>query len=157
MTSAPPSLTWTPAHASAGSTSSWRVIQAPTRRPTTLREGLARRQRLAAGKFVSPADVRAQLLFLDGTPAERAILDCGTTFKPIEVWTYKTGAEPGARSGSIVIYRPEPDEPFRAWTPNDGKRVLYSSEMENWLEQWEELRGMTRASASTCSCASRRC
>jgi Ca-activated chloride channel family protein len=105
-----------------------------------LREAIARRQRLAAMKFVSPADVRAQLTFLDGTPAERAILDCGTTFKPIEVWTYRA-AEPGAHTGSIVVYRPEPDEPFRAWTPNDGKRALYTSEMEYWLEQWEELRG----------------
>jgi Ca-activated chloride channel family protein len=104
-----------------------------------LREAIARRQRLAAAKYVSPADVRAQLTFLDGPPAERVILDCGTTFKAIEVWTYK--AEPGAHSGGIVVYRPEPDEPFRAWTPNDGKRALYSSEMEYWLEQWEELRG----------------
>ena len=108
--------------------------------PGALREAIARRQQLAAAKFVSPADVRAQLTFLDGAPAERTILDCGTTFKPIEVWTFK-GAEPGARGGGIVVYRPEPDEPFRAWTPNDGKRALYTSEMEYWLEQWEELRG----------------
>ena len=107
---------------------------------STLREGIARRQRLVANKFVSPADVRAQLTFLDGTPQGRAILDCGTTFKPIEVWTYKSG-QPGGRSGSIVVYRPEADEPFRAWTPGDGKRVLYTPEMEYWLEQWEELRG----------------
>ncbi|HYL06357.1 MAG TPA: VWA domain-containing protein [Thermoanaerobaculia bacterium] len=106
-----------------------------------LREGIALRQRLAAGRFVSPADVRAQLLFLDGPPATRTILDCGTTFKPIEVWTYKDGPQAEAPTGSIVVYRPEPDAPFRAWTPNDGKRVLYTSEMENWMEQWEELRG----------------
>jgi Ca-activated chloride channel homolog len=108
--------------------------------PGALREAVARRQRLAAQKFVSPADVRAQLSFLNGTPAERVILDCGTTFKPIEVWTYK-GTEPGARASGIVVYRPEPDEPYRAWTRNDGKRALYTSEMEYWLEQWEELRG----------------
>lgn len=109
---------------------------------STLREAIARRQRLAAAQFVSPADVRAQLLFLDGTPAERTILDCGTTFKPTEVWTYKTGTGPASRAGSIVLYRPEPDEPFRAWTAQDGKRVLYSDEMENWLEQWEEHHGI---------------
>jgi Ca-activated chloride channel homolog len=108
---------------------------------STLREGILRRQRLVADKYVSPADVRAQLTFLDGPPAERAILDCGTTFKPIEVWTYKSGADASGRAGSIVVYRPEPDEPFRAWTPNDGKRALYTPEMEYWLEQWEELRG----------------
>jgi VWFA-related protein len=107
----------------------------------TLREGILRRQRLTASKFVSPADVRARLTFLDGPPAERVILDCGTTFKPIEVWTYKSGVEASGRAGSIVVYRPEPDEPFRAWTPNDGKRPLYTAEMEYWLEQWEESRG----------------
>ncbi len=86
--------------------------------------------------------MRAQLTFLDGAPAERAILDCGTAFKPIEVWTYKSGADASGRAGSIVVYRPEPDEPFRAWTPNDGKRALYTAEMEYWLEQWEELHGV---------------
>ena len=111
---------------------------------SALREGILRRERLAASKFVSPADVRARLTFLDGTPAERTILDCGTAFKPIEVWTYKSGAETAGSAGgagSLVVYRPEPDEPFRAWTPSDGKRVLYTSEMEYWLEQWEESRG----------------
>jgi VWFA-related protein len=109
---------------------------------STLREGILRRQRLTASKYVSPADVRAQLTFLDGAPADRAILDCGTTFKPIEVWTYKSGADASGRAGSVVVYRPEPDEPFRAWTPNDGKRALYTPEMEYWLEQWEELHGV---------------
>jgi len=109
---------------------------------STLREGIQRRQRLTTSKYISPADVRAQLTFLDGAPAERAILDCGTTFKPIEVWTYKSGADASGRAGSIVVYRPEPDEPFRAWTPNDGKRALYTPEMEYWLEQWEELHGV---------------
>lgn len=114
---------------------------------SALREGILRRQRLAASKYVSPADVRARLTFLDGTPAERTILDCGTTFKPIEVWTYKSGSETAGSAGaaggagSMVVYRPEPDEPFHAWTPSDGKRVLYTSEMEYWLEQWEESRG----------------
>jgi VWFA-related protein len=107
----------------------------------TLKEGIARRARLAAAKFVSPADVRAQLTFLNGAPAERTILDCGTTFKSIEVWTYKSGPEAGAQAGSIVVYRGEADEPFRAWTPQDGKRPLYTPEMEYWLEQWEELHG----------------
>jgi VWFA-related protein len=109
---------------------------------STLREGILRRQRLTASKYVSPADVRAQLTFLDGPPADRAILDCGTTFRPIEVWTYKSGADASGRAGSVVVYRPEPDEPFRAWTPNDGKRALYTSEMEYWLEQWEESHGV---------------
>jgi VWFA-related protein len=109
---------------------------------TALREGVARRKRLAM-QFPSPLDVRAQLLFLDGRPAERKILDCGTTFKPLEVWTWRTGTGPEARSASIVVYQPVEDEPFRAWDQEQGKRALYSSEMEYWLEQWDELHGIT--------------
>ncbi len=106
-----------------------------------LREGIARRERLAM-KFPSPLDVRAQLLFLNGPPSSRTILDCGTTFKPLEVWTWRTGTTPEARSGSIVVYRPVEDEPFRAWELEEGKRALYTSEMEYWLEQQDELRGI---------------
>lgn len=111
--------------------------------PVELREGITRRQRLAAEEFLSPADVRAQLLFLNGRPAERVILDCGTAFKPIEVWTWLQAVNAGAAplTGSMVVYRPVDNEPFRAWTPDQSKRVLYTSEMEYWLEQWEELRG----------------
>ncbi|HVT59083.1 MAG TPA: VWA domain-containing protein [Thermoanaerobaculia bacterium] len=121
----------------------------------TLREAIARRQRLARREFISPADVRAQLLFLNGTPAQRKILDCGTTFKPLEVWTYQgkglletaetANGTPQRLERSIVVYRPVADQPFRAWEPQDSKRVLYTSEMEYWLEQWEELRGIISA------------
>jgi VWFA-related protein len=104
-----------------------------------LKEAIARRQRLASHQYVSPADVRAQLLFLNGSPAARTVLDCGTTFKPMEVWTYRNGVEQGSTAGSIVVFRPVEDEPFTAWTPDQGKRVLYTDEMEYWLEQWEEL------------------
>src|ERR1700761_9602890 len=65
-----------------------------------LREAIARRQRLAQ-KFPSPLDVRAQLLFLNGAPSARTILDCGTTFRPLEVWTWRNGSTPEARGGSI--------------------------------------------------------
>jgi Ca-activated chloride channel homolog len=108
--------------------------------------GIDRRQRLARTESISPRDVRAQLLFLNGPPAERKTIDCGIAFKPIEIWTYradggvdpKTG-KPGPRYGRAVVYRSAPDEPFRYWTPNDGKRALYTSRMAGWLETWEEI------------------
>ncbi len=100
-----------------------------------LKEGIARRLRLANQQFVSPEDVRAQLLFLNGAPVKRTILDCGTTFKPLEVWSYGAGAAADERRGSLVLYRPSEGEPYRAWTESDDKRDLYSSEMQYWLEQ----------------------
>ncbi len=135
------------AHLDAGARQRW-IDEFLAREPgsgtaaAVLREGIARRQALAAHQFISPQDVRAQLLFLNGAPSARAILDCGTTFKPIEVWTYRNGTEPGSLAGSIVVFRPVEDEPFRAWGPSDGKRELYSAEMEYWMEQWDEMHGV---------------
>jgi VWFA-related protein len=38
----------------------------------------------------------------------------------------------------VVVYLPGPGQAWKLWTPYDGKRVLYTSEMEYYLEQWEE-------------------
>lgn len=103
-----------------------------------LKQGIDRRLHLARAEFLSPRDVRSQLLFLNGPPAERLPIDCGTAFKPLEIWTYKRGAESGQEEAQLVVYRSAADEPFRLWRPGDGKRPLYTSEMEYWLEQWEE-------------------
>jgi VWFA-related protein len=121
-----------------------RFIEAFYKKTPGLREGIAQRRRLADSLFTSATDVRWQIAFLNGAPADRMIVDCGTAFKPVEVWTYHRGVD--ARSGKpvehgVVIYRPGPGEPFRLWLPLDSKRSLYTSEMEYWLEQWEELRG----------------
>ena len=44
----------------------------------------------------------------------------------------------------LVFYKPGPGVPYRLWLPLDSKRVLYISEMEYYLEQYEELRGRIR-------------
>lgn len=98
------------------------------------------RRRLATREYPSPRDVRWQLVFLNGLPAAKKLIDCGTAFRPIEIWTYRRGAGTEDQ-GRILLYRPLPGEPFRAWDTTDSKRVLYTPEMEYWLEQWEELRG----------------
>jgi Ca-activated chloride channel family protein len=107
-----------------------------------LAKGIARREQLARKDYLSPRDVRAQLLFLNGPPTERKSIDCGTAFKPIEIWTYKV-ADPAnpknGKAGRAVVYQATPDEPFRYWSPLDGKRVLYAPRMAAWLEDWEEI------------------
>jgi VWFA-related protein len=109
-----------------------------------LRDGIARRWRLATAEFMTLADARARLLFLNGAPEERFSVDCGTAFKPLEIWTYRglDGSQQVDRS--IVVYKPAPDQPFQPWTPGDSKRALYTPWMENWLEQWEQLGGRVR-------------
>lgn len=106
-----------------------------------LRAGIERRRKLAAIDYPSPGDVRAQLLFLNGPPTERLPIDCGTAFRPLEIWMYRGGLdeEGKERERRVVVYRPQPDQPFQLWQPTDGKAVLYTSEMEYWLQQWEEL------------------
>jgi Ca-activated chloride channel family protein len=107
-----------------------------------LAKGVERRERLARVDYLSPRDVRAQLLFLNGPPAERKSIDCGTAFKPIEIWTYRVGDAAnakGAKTAKAVVYQATPDEPFRYWSPLDGKRALYEPRMAAWLEDWEEI------------------
>jgi VWFA-related protein len=103
-----------------------------------LREGIRRRRLLALQEFMSVRDVRARLLFLHGRPLAAEAIECGMTFRPIEIWTYPLGGE---TTRQLVLYRPEPTLPFRLWFPIDSKRVLYSDEMEYWLEQYYELGG----------------
>lgn len=108
-----------------------------------LREGIARRQRLANDEYLSPQDVRWQLLFLDGKPDDRTQIDCGTAFKPLELWSYREGVGPDGKpvERQLVLYAPERGVPFRLWIPSDSKRALFTSQMEYWLQQWEEYRG----------------
>ncbi len=87
-------------------------------------------------------DVRARLLFLHGEPDEIDPVDCDQTFRPLQLWRY--GPEEGEHT-ILVLYRSGPDEVFRLWLPEATKRVLYMPQMEYWLEQYEELRGLLRA------------
>lgn len=102
-----------------------------------LREGIRRRLLLIRNEGLLPSDDRAQLLFLRGPADERKVLDCGSTFKPVELWGY--GPEKGR--SYAVLYQPDPMETYRLWLPSESKRVLYTPELQYFLEQWEELRG----------------
>ncbi len=95
-------------------------------------EGIGRRRARVEDEFVSWSDERARVMFLNGAPESRRVIECGATFEPLEIWTY------GERQ--LVFYRPGQDRPFILWLPIDSKHALYISEMEYWLEQWEELR-----------------
>jgi VWFA-related protein len=111
-----------------------------------LAEGVERRRQLAADAFLSPLDVRARLVFLNGAPAERLVIECGLTYKPLEIWSYpgRPGGPGAGQPQQLVVYRPGPDQPWRLWVPLESKRVLYTSEMEYWLQQADELRGRLR-------------
>ena len=98
--------------------------------------GIERRMALVRHEeFLSNLDHRARLLFLNGPPARRELVDCASIFMPLEIWHY--GPE-GARF-PLVLYQPTPDAAYRLWLPSDSKRVLYNSEMEYFIEQIEEL------------------
>lgn len=112
-----------------------------------LTEGIERRRRLAADQYATPLDARAQILFLQGLPYDRLVVDCGSVFVPMEIWTYRSGdgSEGTAQDRQLLVYQPAPGELYRLWTPVDSKRPLYQAQIEYWLEQWEELRGRIRA------------
>ena len=107
-----------------------------------LAEGIEQRRRRIRQSGAPFFDVRAQLLFLHGEPDDIEPVDCDQTFRPLEIWRY--GPEEGEHD-NLVIFQPKPNEAFRLWLPEYSKRVLYMPEMEYWLEQYEELRGLIRA------------
>jgi VWFA-related protein len=112
-----------------------------------LSEGTRRRSSLVAREFLAANDSRAQLLFLLGPPRVRDVIDCGSAFKPLEIWTY--GQAPGERL--LVLYQAAPGEPFRVWLPIDSKQALYTKDMASWLSQWElEDVGGTRIDRRFC-------
>ncbi|MEE8277203.1 MAG: GWxTD domain-containing protein, partial [Thermoanaerobaculia bacterium] len=102
-----------------------------------LEEGVRRRQSLVRREFLSLLDDRARLLFLHGEPASRSTIECGMTFKPLEIWTYQEENS----EVRLVLYQPSPGRAYRLWLPLDSKVALYIREMAYWLEQWEELQG----------------
>ena len=63
-------------------------------------------------------DDRARVLFLRGPPVTRNEVECGMTFKPIEIWTY--GSESSA--SALLFYRPAKDRPYRLWMPLEISR-----------------------------------
>ncbi len=99
--------------------------------------GIEKRRELTEALHLSPFDVRGQLLFLHGAPDERTKVECGETFRAVEIWRW--GVAPDARVA--IVYAPAVDRHDRLWRPTDSKRVLYTDEMQYLLEQFEELRG----------------
>jgi VWFA-related protein len=106
-----------------------------------LREAISRRMALATDQFLSPRDVRAQIIFLNGLPKDRTVLDCAMVFKPLEIWAYPglTGTDGKPHDRLLAVYSPGPGKPWRLWLPSESKRVLYTPLMEYYMEQWEEL------------------
>lgn len=113
----------------------------PSSLENELHEGIQRRQRMRRETYLSVWDDRAKVLFLHGEPSERVEIECGQTFKLLEIWRY--GVKPSQRE--LVFYQPHRGQPYRLWIPPESKRVMYNREMEYWLQQWEELRGRIRA------------
>jgi VWFA-related protein len=108
-----------------------------------LKVGIERRQRLMLNEFAAPLDVRGQILFLNGPPTERRVIDCGWVFQPLEIWGYQQGTDPKGKPvlKPLVVFKPTATEPWKLWLPTEGKRPLYTDMMQYWMEQWEELRG----------------
>jgi len=106
-----------------------------------LREAISRRMTLATDQFLSPRDVRAQILFLNGMPKDRTVLDCAAVTKPLEIWSYPGGTGPDGKihDRQLVVYSPGPGRPWKLWLPDESKRALYTPLMEYYLQQWEEL------------------
>jgi Ca-activated chloride channel family protein len=112
----------------------------PSTSANELQQAIQRRQALVRQRDLSPRDVRAQLLFLHGVPQDEHPVDCSNAFQPLEIWTYGTGDS----AQKLVLYRPRPTLPFRLWVPWDTKGVLYTPEMEYYLQQWEALHAQIR-------------
>jgi len=105
-----------------------------------LEVAIRERRGLVAAGFLTYLDDRARVLFLNGPPDEKQVVECGQTFRPLEIWSY--GEKPSLRQ--LVFYRAEDGKPYQLWRPLESKRVLYTSEMQYWLEQWEEIRQFVR-------------
>jgi len=135
--------------ASAGERADWPSAGAPSReeiaehflaRTPDLAAAIARRRQEVLDADLSFFDERARLLFLHGTPSERTRVECGETFRPIEIWRWRVGDA----SRGLILVQKSPAGHYLAWRPTTSKRVLYTDEMEYLLEQFEELRGRIR-------------
>ena len=108
----------------------------PETEENELVKGIERRMALTRQEeLLNFLDHRAQVLFLNGSPKRREIVDCGMTFMPIEIWFYG----PEGAEFPLVLYQPTPEASYRLWFPTDSKRILYTDEMEYIIAQVEEL------------------
>jgi Ca-activated chloride channel homolog len=105
-----------------------------------LERAVAVRRRQVLEADLSFYDERARLLFLHGPPGERLVIECASTYRPLELWSW----ELGDATRRVLFVRPSPTAHYVAWRPTTSKRPLYVPEMEYLLEQFEELRGRIR-------------
>lgn len=113
----------------------------PSTPKNELREAISRRMALVTDQFLSPHDVRAQIMFLNGLPKDRTVLDCAMVLKPLEIWAYPGPAVPEgkAKDRLLAVFSPGPGKPWKLWLPSDSKGTLYTPLMEYYMQQWEEL------------------
>ena len=117
----------------------WLADPDPSTAENELHLAIRARVDLARLAYPSPADDRFKLLFLHGMPTSREIVDCGRTFRPIEIWRYGP-AEKADEQLPLLLFQPELDPAYRLWLPTMGKGPLYHPDMRYWLEQYHELR-----------------
>jgi len=124
-----------------------RWIQDFLNRTPGLQQAIARRRQLASDQYLSPQDVRAQLTFLNGQPDDKLQVDCGAVFRPLEIWSYRSGTGPDGKPAvrQLVVYRPGPGEPYHLWLPSDAKRVLYVPNQGHGLRDLERVVGAVSA------------
>ncbi len=99
-----------------------------------VRRAVEQRRRLYRDLYLTPRDDRSRVVFLRGEPSDKADVECGFVFKPLEIWRY------GEDQPRLIFFRDD-DGLYRLWWPSDGKAVLYSDEMRYYMQQWVELRG----------------
>lgn len=102
-----------------------------------LAEAIERRRQLMFAEDLSSLDERSRLLFLHGEPSQRQVIDCAEAFKPLEIWRYGAG-------DPLILYKPTANSVYQLWLPLESKKVLYTQELEFWLEEWEIFKGRIR-------------
>ncbi len=117
----------------------WLADPDPSTPANEAMNAIAARTELARSLYPSPSDDRFKLLFLHGPPRSREIVDCGRTFRPIELWHY--GPEESEKDEfALLLFQPELDPAYKLWLPTMGKGPLYTREMGYWLQQYHELK-----------------
>lgn len=100
-----------------------------------LRAAIDRRRELAFGFADSPGDVRWQVAFLLGAPAQRLELACSAAFRPVELWQY------GERW--VLLFESSEGGRWRLWDRRLFRKAdLYTEEFAALMEGWERYNGV---------------
>lgn len=113
--------------------------------------GIRHRLELARSLFTTPSDARYRVAFLHGLPTERTIIDCGQTFKPMEVWAYDLSTAGGARASALQTALTQNVEPpkgglknllhFKSDWTEEPKLVFYRTDPSTAFRLWNPLDG----------------